>query len=166
MYIKFEGKAHKVEDVHNYGYTPHKVEDVHNYGYTLLELEDGTEYAIFESREAAGESAREYWEELAQDDPREFACIIGEETLVQWGLGQFGGPGSTKVKSLEDWLDLWLDTPEEHHARYDGAEVEVSRISPKLGEELGVYDEYTMGFETVNGALTDAPCQYVIYRHN
>jgi len=83
---------------------------------------DGAEYVIFENSEMAGEAAREYWENLAQDDPDEFACLVGKDTLVQWALGQSAGPGSTAVNSLEEWLDLWLTHPEEHFATYDGTE--------------------------------------------
>ena len=62
--------------------------------------------------------------------------MVGEKTLVAWGLRQYAGPGSTQVKSLEEWLDLWLDTPEEHFASCDSEEREVSRCG-KLREELG-----------------------------
>ena len=90
----------------------------------MIETDDGQEFYLAESSEEAGEKAREYWEDLAQDDPREFTCLVGEETLIQWGLGNSAGPGYTAVKSLNEWLDLWLNTPEEHFASYDGVERE------------------------------------------
>ena len=90
----------------------------------LIITENGEEYYLVESREEAGEAAREYWEDLAQDDPKEFACLLGTETLIQWGLGNYAGPGSTQAQSLSEWLDLWLDTPEEHFASYDCMERE------------------------------------------
>ena len=118
----------------------YEVTKTNNYGYNQIELEDGTEWAIFETRESAGESAREYWEDMAQNDAKEFVCMVGEETLVQWGMGHFAGPGSTQVQNLEEWLDLWIDTPEEHFASYDGEEHDC-RINNNLKEELGFSDK-------------------------
>jgi hypothetical protein len=103
-------------------------DDVTNLGWSNglqhVTTEDGEEYYLFRDREEAGEAAREYWEDLALNDPREFTCLVGEETLIQWGLGIYAGPGSTHVKSLEEWLNLWLNAPEEHFASYDGQERE------------------------------------------
>lgn len=124
MRIKIDGEIYNVKEVHNYGYLPE------------IETDDGKEFILAESSEIAGEKAREYWEEMANDDPEEFTYMVGEKTLVAWGLGQYAGPGSTQVKSLEEWLDLWLDTPEEQWASYDGAERDVERCG-KLREELG-----------------------------
>ena len=115
-----------------------EVESVNNYDPTYLDLSDGTEWIIFETQEAAGEAAREYWEDMTQNDPREFTCMVGKETLVSWALGQYAGPGYTQVKSLEEWLDLWLDTPEEHFAGYDGEEHDC-RINNHLKDELDFY---------------------------
>ncbi len=141
MKIKFNGEIFTVKEVQNYGYLP------------MLELEDGTEWYIAENQEQAGIKAREYWEELAQNDPAEFACFVGEKTLVAWGLGQYAGPGYSQVKSLDEWLDLWLDTPEEHFAGYDGEEVDVEVLSRDLYEELGF-------------SFDPADCTAVIYRWN
>lgn len=141
MKIKFNGEIFTVKEIQNYGYLP------------ILELEDGTEWYIAENREEAGEAARKYWEELAQNDPTEFACLVGEKTLVSWALGQPAGPGTTQVTSLEDWLDLWLDTPEEHFAGYDGQEAVVEVLSRDLYEDLG------FNFDP-------AECTAVIYRWN
>lgn len=123
MRIKIDGEMYTVKEVYNHATLP------------LVEMETGEEFYLAESSEEAGKAARKYWEDLAQDDPREFACIVGEESLVAWGLGEYGGPGLMKVTSLEDWLDLWLDTPEEHFASYDSLEREVERCG-KLAEEL------------------------------
>lgn len=118
--------------------TEYGVESVYSGGYLdLLELDDGTSWYVARSSEAAGIVARNYWEELANYDPREFTCLIGEETLIQWGLGNIASPGSTPVSSLDDWLDLWLDTPEEQWANYDGTEADVSDVSSELAEDLG-----------------------------
>ena len=118
-------------------------EDVTNLGWSnglqMITTKDNEEYYIFRDREQAGEAAREYWEDLAQDDPREFACLVGEETLISWGLGNYAGPGSTHVKSLTDWLDLWLDTPEEQFASYDSQEREFKCKHPD-------WEDYTVAY--------------------
>lgn len=96
----------------------------HGWIYGIYIDTDYGEYYLFEDSGKAGEAAREYWEDMANNDPSEFTYLVGEQTLVSWALGQFAGPGSTQVTSLEEWLDLWLDTPEEQWAEYDGAECE------------------------------------------
>ena len=102
-----------------------------------IEIENGTEYIIFKDQGSAGESARDYWEDMAKNDKSEFVCMVGEETLIDWCLSNLAGPGSTKVSSLEDWLDLWLDIPEEHFASYDGEEIGDIRFNKNLSNELG-----------------------------
>jgi hypothetical protein len=112
------------------------------YGTTTIELEDGTEWYLFYSREEAGEAAREYWKYMAQNDPQEFTCMVGEDTLVKWALGQYAGPGYTQVRSLDEWLDLWLDIPEEHFAAYDSAEVDAVFFEDgdlECGEKVVIY---------------------------
>lgn len=104
----------------------------------LLEIEGSNmEFYVAENPEEAGKAAREYWKDMVENDPREFTAMVGEETQIQWGLGQWAGPGSAQVKSLEEWLDLWLDTPEEQWARYDNEECAVGKVSEALVEELG-----------------------------
>lgn len=113
-----------------------------------VEDEDGNEeeYYLFEDQELAGEAAKEYWVQLAKHDPEEFSCLVGADNLLKWGLNgiaeyggdvELAGPGSTKVASVGDWLDLWLNTPEEQWASYDGEEYNVYQASEELCEELG-----------------------------
>jgi len=93
------------------------------------------EYCIFPDSKAAGEAAREYWTELAEYDPEELTFIVGEKALIAWGLGREYAVGSVSVSSLEDWLNLWEDVPEEHFASYDSLEV-AARINKNLQREL------------------------------
>lgn len=103
-----------------------------------VRFESGSlEWLGFPSEEAAGAAARAYWADMAKNDPEEFACLVGEKTLVAWGLGQSAGPGSGKVSSLAEWLDLTAESPEEHFARYDGEACEITGVSPALAEEIG-----------------------------
>lgn len=112
------------------------VDNIHSYGRPMIDIGD-MEFYLFESSKTAGEEARNYWEDLAQDDAEEFAYLVGTETLVSWALAQSAGPGYTKVNSLEEWLDLWLDIPEEQWASYDGTELDVDVCGRMLSEELG-----------------------------
>lgn len=93
--------------------------------YAILNLNNGHQYYLFEDSTVAGEIAKEYWEDLSEDDPEEFECLVGAHNLISWAKGEYAGPGSTQVDSLSEWFDLWLDTPEEHWASYDGCEREV-----------------------------------------
>jgi len=138
LLMVIDGEVCKVKEVVNYGYLP------------MIELEDGRDYYIAKDKDEAGEKAREYWEEMAENDPEEFAALVGEKTLVSWALGQYAGPGSTKVQNLDEWLDLWLDTPEEQWASYDSQEKDC-RLNLNLITELGWEDN------EVNA---------VCYRHN
>ncbi len=85
-------------------------------------------------RETAGALAREHWEDMAKHDRSEFACIIGEERLVQWALGESDSYG---ISSLEEFLEITADNPEDELAGYDGAEQDASAACPVLLKELG-----------------------------
>lgn len=95
------------------------------------------EFYVAESTEKAGEAARRYWVDMAENDRGEFACIVGAENLVAWALGESAGPGSTHVHSLEEWFDLCATVPEEQWASYDGTELDVDEVSEALAEKLG-----------------------------
>ena len=111
--VTFDGSTKHIASVREDGYG------------TTLEFDDEPgEWYIFETHEEAGQAARKYWEDLANDDPAEFRAIVGDEALIGWSLGQSRAVGATAVSSLNEWLDLWLDVPEEEFARYDGNEWE------------------------------------------
>lgn len=114
------------------------IEEVYNHEHTLpmVVLDNGRKYYLAEDAEMAGVRARGYWEDMADFHSDEFASMVGEKTLVAWALGKCAGPGSTLVSSLEEWLDLWLDTPEEHFASYDGDECRVNRAG-RVCDEIG-----------------------------
>lgn len=138
------------------------------------------DYYLAEDSESAGKAAREYWEDMAENDPKEFTCMVGEETLIQWGLGRSAGPGYTHVRSLEEWLDLWLNTPEEQWASYDSAERAVTLdyedylddAKEALGSEQHTEEALTAkATELMEQAEQDFRDEYgffptVAYRHN
>ena len=89
----------------------------------VAEIEDGqTTFIVADSRDRAGEYARERWEDMAKHDRKEFACLIGEERLVGWALGESDNFG---ISSLEEFLDAIEGSPEEELAGYDSAERDV-----------------------------------------
>lgn len=116
----------------------YEVNDVNDWDYIQIETDDG-DFAIFKSNEDAGEKAREYWQDMVENDKDEFVAIVGTDALVSWALGQNYAVGSVGVSSLDEWLDLWLDAPEEHFASYDGNECQIDFISRDLLREL--YDD-------------------------
>lgn len=101
-----------------------------------IETEEGEEFLLSEDRDSAGEAAKERWADMVVNDPQEFSAIVGTETLVAWALGQRAGPGTVKVTSLSDWLDLVSRHPQDEWASYDGAEREVTRVG-RLAGALG-----------------------------
>jgi len=117
-------------------YTVGNVIDFANGG-MLIETECNKEFVVFRSKDTAGRAARDYWEDIAENDSEEFTCIVGEQTLVKWALGHSAGPGTAKVSCLYEWLDLHLIAPEEHFARYDHKQRQVSAIGEDLRSKIG-----------------------------
>ena len=92
------------------------------------------EYLFFRTREDAGQYVRDYWEDyIDTESPEEVIAILGAETLISWALGRAAGPGSAKVNSLKEWLDLYIDAPEEHFEE----EYDIEVIGENLVEILG-----------------------------
>jgi hypothetical protein len=137
----------KVEEV-----TP---EEPNNYGAMIRA--DGMEFYIFKSHEEAGQATAQHWRDMAESDPSEFACIVGEQTLVAWALNQYAGPGSVSVRNLEEWLELTADYPQEQWALYDGEEVIVERIGHLLIE---------LEWEDMIDSVLDGTAEIVAYRWN
>ena len=99
---------------------------------------------LFKTREDAGEYARQYWEDYVEcESSEEVVAILGAETLISWALGRSAGPGTSKVNNLKEWLDLYIDTPEEHFEE----EYEIDAIASNLVEILGFKPEaaFSMG---------------------
>ena len=94
----------------------------------------GTELHLFKNEEQAGEYARDYWKDFIEGDPDPAVEILGAKTLIAWALGQFAGPGTTQVRSLEEWLDLYLDAPDEH---FEYGPYDIEAIGENLVEILG-----------------------------
>ena len=101
------------------------------------------EIFLFKSNKEAGQYAREYWEECIHGDRETAIEILGAETLLSWAFGEAAGPGSVKTKNLEEWLDLYLDAPDEHFEE----EFSVDAIGSNIIEILGFKPTvaYSMG---------------------
>ena len=93
-----------------------------------------TDIMLFKTREDAGQYARQYWEDYVEcESSEEVVSLLGAETLISWALGRSAGPGTSKVNNLEEWLDLYIDTPEEHFEE----EYSIEAIATNLVEILG-----------------------------
>ena len=115
--------------------TGSRAEDRATIGWDGFFARDLADYHLFADSNVAGIAAREYWEDMVENDKLEFTCIVGEAALIAWALGEYYAVGSIECNSLEEWLDLWLDTPEEHWASYDGEERECY-INESLPDEF------------------------------
>lgn len=103
-----------------------------------IDCDNGCEYYIFEDSEAAGQAAREYWQDMKDNDKSEFRCIIGDERLVEWACGESDSFG---ISSFDEFLDIVETVPEEQWAGYDGCEIEVDSMNNNLKNELGYCDK-------------------------
>jgi len=107
-----------------------------------IETEGGESFLLFETREEAGEAAKERWGNMAEYDPEEFRMMVGEETLIRWALGRWAGPGMEKTRSLREWLDeVVANHPEEEFASYDCEEREFASMHPD-------FSDYTVAYRT------------------
>ena len=93
-----------------------------------------TDFYLFESIEDAGEYARDYWKDYIEGDPDGAVEILGAKTLIAWALGQWAGPGHVHVRSLDEWLDLYRDAPEEH---FEDGPFDIAAIGTNLVEKFG-----------------------------
>ena len=93
------------------------------------------ELFLFKNEEDAGQCARDYWEDYIDGETsEEIVAILGADTLIAWALGREAGPGSSKVKNLNEWLDLYLDAPEEH---FDSGPYQIELVAENIEEIIG-----------------------------
>jgi hypothetical protein len=121
MRIKIAGTIYEAHHVKFYGYLP------------AIETKDGPDFYLALDSASAGEAARKYWEDMANDSPEELADILGAKCLIGWGLGLWYGG----AKSLMEWLDLKEGAPAQMFATVDGKELEVNVCGRLLEDELG-----------------------------
>lgn len=112
-----------------------------------VELDTGryaTEVHLFKDEEQAGKYARDYWKDFIEGDHESAVEMLGASTLIAWALGKPAGPGTCKVSSLKEWLDLYLDSPGEH---FELGPYEIEAIGENLVEKLGFRPTvaYSMG---------------------
>jgi len=127
-WIEISGETFAIEDVRS---------DSPMDGLAEIETREGESFILAPDSETAGNCAALYWREMAEHDPQELVAIVGEQNLVAWAIGQPAGPGLVSVTSFEEWLGLWVDTPEEQWACYDGEERDIDSVSEELTEEVG-----------------------------
>ena len=108
-----------------------------NHAVISLKDESGnwTEIYVFKNEEDAGQCARDYWEDYIDSySNEEIVELLGADTLIAWALGQEAGPGSSKVKNLNEWLDLYYDAPEEH---FDSGPYQIELVAENIEEIIG-----------------------------
>ena len=129
MKIIIDGELMDVDSVHTGGYLPNVYIGKMDF-YVAMNEED------------AGKATRKYWQEMAENDKREFLAIIGEERLVGWALGESDNFGCS---SLNDFLDIVEEHPEEEFGSYDGSSVDVSVDFGKAENIKDFFDEMPEG---------------------
>lgn len=87
------------------------------YGIDCIRAKLGNrEFLLLEDSDSAGSAVRKRWEDMAKHDKKEFICIIGEERLLQWAMGDSDSFG---ISSFDEFLDRVESVPEEEIASYD-----------------------------------------------
>src|SRR6056297_1101453 len=129
-----------------------EVTGIHDNGFGgfCIDCDNGAEYQVFSDHDAAGKAAKEYWEDMKDNDKEEFKCLVGTDNILAWAMGEYAGSGSNQVNSMEDWFDLWLDTPEEQWASYDGEEIEGAAFNKNFENETGFDDRDFIVFYRCN----------------
>jgi len=94
--------------------------------------DNGCSYYIFCDCADAGEYAKSYYENMIMTSKDDFICIVGRDALVDWALGFY----NNGFCSVDEWLDDWLNKPEDHWASYDNEEVEITRMNKHMKEEM------------------------------
>lgn len=122
--IMIDGEIYDVDNIATGSYLP------------LIEV-GNQEFYVAKDSTAAGKATRKYWSDMAQHDKSEFRATVGDEALLAWALGEPGGPGSAKVTSLQAWLNVTAEHPEENFASYDGNERTVQAVGANVKKELG-----------------------------
>jgi hypothetical protein len=117
LWVEVDGRMSDVDDININTYLP-------------MVSTDGKEYYLANSSGDAGEIAREYWQNMIDNNPEEFSSIIGVDVMAKWARGISAGPGNVRVRSLSDWLDLVSDHPEEEFS------VDSKELEAVLSEDL------------------------------
>ena len=110
--IIIDGEEYFVFSVNNRGFLP------------MVHTENG-EFYVSEDWEMSQEAMKRYWVEMAENDPKEFICLAGEETVISWGLG-YG--------TMEDWIEQ--GEPETLFST-DYTELDVEETSEDVIEDIG-----------------------------
>ncbi len=115
MRIKIDGEIYAVSKILEYGYLP-------------LIIVGEKDFYLARDSKAAGDALREYWEDMANDNPEELVALVGTKQIVSWafGVGQ----------DLSDWIDLKEENPADDWSGWQ-EELTVAVCGRKLAEELG-----------------------------
>lgn len=125
--IKVENKELKVVEHGNF-----------QTGYRVV-CEDGTVYAVFKSKQEAGDASKAFWLATAAQNPLYFMEVVGRgnsnpyaaaaSIFLKWNMNLPAGPGQAKPKSFLEWLELFEKEP--HYGKESECE-----LSSSLAKEL------------------------------
>ncbi len=120
-------------------YTADRIDECDDANVAMVTVEEcSREYYLAENDEEAGKVAKARWADMAEHDKAEFRCMIGDEVLLSWAMGEANGPGNDKSPTnMQEWLDLVAKHPDEELASYDGEERDIDKADAELIEELG-----------------------------
>lgn len=94
-------------------------------------------YYLAADEETAREAVKRYCREMQQHSPEELVCLLGEETVRSWGLGQSVKIGDHQIDNFDDWVDLASNYPQAVWASYDG-QTQRLEINEALAEAAGI----------------------------
>ena len=82
----------------------------------------GKKFYFFANVDEAGDVVKEYWEDLALNDPEEFVSIVGYDRVIQWARSGIG---------YDTWLENTGNTPEDFWGNYDHRSYTLSFSFPR-----------------------------------
>lgn len=117
-------------------YTVQDITDIYEDAFGIVVCIGNEEWYVFLRREDAEKAVSDYWYDMAENDPKEFACIIGKERLVQWALGE---SDSFNIDSLDNFCEVSGEYCEETLASYDSNEITVSGWYNNRQDDVSIY---------------------------
>ena len=90
-------------------------------------------YILAVDEECAEKAVSEYYHDMAENDPQEFACIVGEGRLIKWALNQ---PDEYGFRNADEFIAAVAKEYAQELARYDGEERRGWVNEPAM-EEMG-----------------------------
>jgi len=104
------------------------------------EAADGSQF-LFGTLAAAQKAAGFYYRRLMDSDPELFCSLVGFGCVLNWAQGKPATPGDVECATLEDWLVLSENYPEECFGTENGETLHVTHCDDELRDALGFIPE-------------------------